>query len=183
MTKNPLLWKFVLIGAVIAAAIFSGFPPEDKINLGLDLQGGLHILLKVDTSSAVKNEIDNRVNYLGNALTERNLAGTTVPDYASGTIELRGTDPARETEIRELIENYVGRWDIQKTSAGGWRFSIPARYKAEIERAAVTGSVETIRNRIDALGVSEPVIAASQPYIGRWNTLDSTSNWEKGRII
>jgi preprotein translocase subunit SecD len=159
MTKNPLLWKFVLIGAVIAAAVFAAYPPADKINLGLDLQGGLHILLKVDTSSAVKYEIDNRVTYLGNALTEKNLAGTPVPDYASGTIELRGTDPARETEIRDLIEDYVGRWDIKKTSPGTWRFSIPARYKTEIERNAVTGTVETIRNRIDALGVSEPVIA------------------------
>ncbi len=70
MRGNPLLWKFILIGAVIAVAVLAGYPPEDKINLGLDLQGGLHILLKVDTSSAVKNEIDNRVNYLGNALTE-----------------------------------------------------------------------------------------------------------------
>ena len=159
MSRNPLLWKFILIGAVIAAAVLAGYPPEDKINLGLDLQGGLHILLKVDTSSAVKNEIDNRVNYLGNALTEKNLAGATSPDYASGAIELKGTDPARDSEIRELIENNVGQWDIEMTSPGAWRASIPASYKTQIERSAVTGSVETIRNRIDALGVSEPVIA------------------------
>ena len=159
MSKNPLLWKFILIGVVVAAAAFAGFPPEEKINLGLDLQGGLHILLKVDTASAVKFELDNRVNYLGNALTEKNLAGATSPDYASGSIELRGTDPARDSEIRELIDNFVGSWDVQKTAPGSWRATIPSRFKAEIERSAVTGSVETIRNRIDALGVSEPVIA------------------------
>ncbi len=159
MSKNPLLWKFILIAAVIGAAVFAGYPPGDKIDLGLDLQGGLHILLKVDTSSAVKNEIDNRVTYLGNALREKNLVGSTSPDYASAAIVLSGTDPARESEIRELIEDYVGLWDSQKTGPGAWRFTIPARFKAEIERGAVTGSVETIRNRIDALGVSEPIIA------------------------
>jgi len=159
MTSNSLLWKFLLIGAVIAASIFASYPPEDKINLGLDLQGGLHILLRVDTASAVKNEMDNRVNYLGNALEKKNLAGTPVPDYAAGTIELRGTDPARETEVRKVVDENFGRWDVQKASPGTWRFTIPSRYKAEIERSAVTGSLETLRNRIDALGVSEPVIA------------------------
>ena len=159
MNSNPLLWKFLLIGAVIAGAIFAGYPPEDKINLGLDLQGGLHILYKVDTASAVKFEMDNRVTSFGQALKKEGLAGTPVPDVAAGTIELRGTDPARETEIKKLIDDYVGRWDSEKTGPGSWRFTIPSRYRAEIEREAVTSSIETMRNRIDALGVSEPVIA------------------------
>ena len=159
MTGNSLLWKFILIAVVIGVAVVAGYPPEDKIDLGLDLQGGLHILLKVDTSSAVKNEIDNRVTYLGNALTDKNLVGTTSPEYDSASITLTGADPARETEVREVIEDYIGLWDVQKTGPGAWRFTIPPRFKAEIERNSVTGSVETIRNRIDALGVSEPIIA------------------------
>jgi len=159
MTSKALLWKFVFIGVVIAASIFASYPPEDKINLGLDLQGGLHILLKVDTESAVKYEMDNRVTLLGNALGDKNLAGSPVPDYAAGTIELRGTGPARETEVRQVIDDYVGRWDVRKVSPGTWRFTIPARDRAQIERSAMTGSLDTLRNRIDALGVSEPVVA------------------------
>ena len=159
MTSKVLLWKFILIGVVIAASIIVSYPPKDKVNLGLDLQGGLHILLKVDTSSAVKNEMDNRVTYLGNAMSEKGLVGSPVPDYATGTIELRGTDPARATEVRQLIDDYVGLWDVSKVSAGVWKFTIPPRYRDEIERNAVTGSVETLRNRVDELGVSEPVIS------------------------
>ena len=101
MSSNPLLWKFILIAAVIGTAVFAGYPPADKINLGLDLQGGLHILYKVDTASAVKYEMDARVTSFGQTLGERNLAGTPVPDVAAGTIELRGADPAREDRRRD----------------------------------------------------------------------------------
>ncbi len=159
MTTKPLLWKFVLIGMVIAAAVFAGYPPEDKINLGLDLQGGLHILYKVDTASAVKYEMDARVTSFGQALGDKGLAGTPVPDVATGTIELRGTDPARETEVRALVEDWFGEWDAQRVSPGLWRFTIPAAYRSQIERDSVTSSIETMRNRIDALGVAEPIIA------------------------
>ena len=160
MPQSPLIWKFVVIGAIIGAAFFFSFPPKDKVNLGLDLQGGMHILLKVDTSSAVKNEMDNRVTYLGNALTKENLTyGSLVPDVAAGRIDLQGTDPAERERVRKIIDDHVGQWDVSETSAGSYRFIIPARYRAEIERGAVTGSLQTIRKRIDALGVSEPMIS------------------------
>jgi preprotein translocase subunit SecD len=159
MTQPSLLWKFVLIAVVIGASVYFSYPPEEKVDLGLDLQGGLHIVLRVDTSSAVKNEMDNRVTYMGNAFTERGLAyASLVPDVAAGSIILRGTDPMQEQQVRELIEDFIGQWDISETGAGSWRFKIPPRYREEIERGAVTGSLETLRNRVDALGVSEPVI-------------------------
>ena len=49
MSNNPLAMKFLLILGVVAAAAFFAFPPQERINLGLDLRGGAHILMQVDT--------------------------------------------------------------------------------------------------------------------------------------
>ncbi|MEE8184216.1 MAG: protein translocase subunit SecD, partial [Acidobacteriota bacterium] len=53
-----LRWKFVLILAVIGFAVWSAYPLRDKIKLGLDLRGGIHLVMRVHTDDAVKAELD-----------------------------------------------------------------------------------------------------------------------------
>ena len=89
MSNNPLLWKIVLIVVVVAGALFSAYPPEDKINLGLDLRGGLHILMQVETGTALKYELDLTTARLGQALKERNISyASIVPTEATATFDL-----------------------------------------------------------------------------------------------
>ena len=94
MSNNPLLWKIVLILVVIGGALFSAYPPEDKINLGLDLRGGLHILMQVETGTAVKYELDITTARLGQALKERNISYSSIFPTEAAALEIRGTDPA-----------------------------------------------------------------------------------------
>ena len=156
--NNGLLWKFILIGAVVAAALFVSVPPEEKVDLGLDLQGGLHIVLQVDTSSAVKYELDAVQSYVGNRLKKDSLSYASIIPTDETTIEVRGTDPASNAAVEEALGEVVSQWDISSPKAGTWRLRMPADYAEVVKRNAVLGTLETMRNRIDALGVSEPVI-------------------------
>ena len=98
MSRNPLLWKFVLILVVVVLAAFAFYPPEEKINLGLDLRGGAHILMEGDTDATLKWEMDAIQSRVGQALTQREIPYASVVSSGPGTLEVRGTDPARSSD-------------------------------------------------------------------------------------
>lgn len=160
MSKNPLLWKLALILAVVGLALLASIPPKDKINLGLDLRGGLHILMQVDTDSATKYELDLRQSRLGNAFKETagGLVYSSIVPVDSTTLEIRGTDPARRSEIRETIDRVLGQWNVQSLGGGDFRITMPSQVAAGIRTSAVDTTLDRLRNRIDSLGVSEPLV-------------------------
>ena len=69
--SNSIMWKVGLIVGVIALSVWLFYPPKDTISLGLDLQGGSHLVLQVETSAAVKSEIDLAINRIGQMLKEK----------------------------------------------------------------------------------------------------------------
>ena len=73
MTKN-LKWKVILIIAIIAFAIQLAYPPSEKIDLGLDLQGGMHLVLEVDTTDLPdldkKDAVDRALEVIRNRIDE-----------------------------------------------------------------------------------------------------------------
>jgi preprotein translocase subunit SecD len=158
MSKNPLLWKIVLILAVIVAAFFFGYPPGKRINYGLDLQGGLHIVMQVETGAALKYELDLTQSRLGQALKDENVAFDSILPTSNTVVELRGTDSERRTQVREILDRLVGAWDVQNLGGGNWRISMPANFRAAAETRAIETTLSTLRKRIDALGVAEPVV-------------------------
>ena len=153
--SKPLAWKLVLIAVVVLAAVAFSFPPRDRINLGLDLRGGSHILMQVDVESAVRYETDRVVTSLGQLLKADGLPYGAIVAPQPGTIEVRGTDPARRTELRERLDRVVRSWEASETGAGEWRATMPAEYRSAVEVEAVERTLQTIGRRIDSLGVSE----------------------------
>jgi len=158
MSKSPLLWKLLFIVAVVGIAAWSAFPPEEKINLGLDLQGGAHILMQVDAGEAVKFVTNNVVTRLGQGLKDKNFAYDSILPVSEGAIEIRGTDPALGREVRAQLDTQIGVWSIHDLSGGDWRIEMPVDRQAQIRVEAVGTTIEAIRRRIDAIGVSEPSI-------------------------
>ena len=77
MMKN-LRWRVGLTVAVIALAIWAFYPPEQKINLGLDLKGGVHLVLKVQTDDAVRIETETTSERVRDALTRAGVAFTNI---------------------------------------------------------------------------------------------------------
>ena len=155
MAKD-VMWKLALIFGVLALALF--FIWWRPINLGLDLRGGSHIVMQVETQSAVKYEIDLTISRLGQYLKEKGLSYGSISSPEAGAIEIRGTDPSRRSEVRRVLDDYVGQWEIRDLGSGGWRVTMPLQVRNVIETNAVDTTLTTIRNRIDELGVREPIV-------------------------
>ncbi|HXV76436.1 MAG TPA: protein translocase subunit SecD [Candidatus Polarisedimenticolaceae bacterium] len=161
MSNSPLFWKFALILAVVAAAAAFCFPPQDRINLGLDLKGGAHILMQVDTDSAIKFEMDRLQNSLGQRFKSEGIGYEAILPAGEATLEIRGTSEGQRAQVRDELNQFVGGWDHESVGQGTWRLTMPGAYRSQVEVEAVDTTLATIRRRIDSLGVSDPTIQKS----------------------
>ena len=157
MPKN-ITWKLALIAGAVGLSVWLFYPPKDKISLGLDLQGGSHLLLQVETSAAVKSESDLAINRIGQLLKERNIPYASVAASADGAgVDLKGTDPARASDVREIFETIAPGWSVTP-SGPDWTARIPDALRRQIEATSVDTTLTVLRQRIDELGVKERVI-------------------------
>jgi preprotein translocase subunit SecD len=137
------------------------FLPQETLRLGLDLQGGTHLVLEVKVEKAIENALDRVRGELVNLFRERGVSGATVEKAAGGQLRLKV--PAAEAErVRGFLTSDFPNLVIvnTQTSAGATEFALSLS-KDELRSLrdyAVDQSLETIRNRIDQLGVSEPTI-------------------------
>jgi len=155
--QRKLMWRWVLIGVVTAAAIFFMWPTDKKIHLGLDLRGGIHLVLQVNTQDAVRAEVDDAMERVRGDLTEKGFAPAALQRLSEGDgFELR---PAANTPAKTLDKVIDDRLLEFKVDRG---VGLTATLRPEVTRAikdmAVRQGLETIRNRIDQFGVAEPLI-------------------------
>lgn len=162
-------WRLVIIGAVILAAIIHILPtlrptlwPYKKINLGLDLMGGMHLILEVDTVKAVENTIERLTHEVRRTLRKNRVR-------LAGIDRVEGTKIGLEIKDTESIDNFKKILDkelkdlriISQSMEGGFYkviMNLPDKETDRINRMAADQALETIRNRIDQFGVSEPDI-------------------------
>jgi preprotein translocase subunit SecD len=142
-------------------AWWPSFFPQEKIRLGLDLQGGTHLVLEVRVDKAVENAIDRLRGELINLLRERGVSGAGLNKTEGGQLQLKA--PATETErVRGFLKSDFPNLEIVNTQTAGGTTEFVLTLSKEEQRSlrdyAVDQSLETIRNRIDQLGVSEPTI-------------------------
>ena len=175
--KTNLKNKVALIVAVLAFCIFgiigvpSGFSGKalmdsigNRIHLGLDLRGGAHLILQVVVSEAVSAETDNTVGRIQQDLKAANLSFTQVykPDPAKPTvIRLEGTAQASSSAVRSTLESSKCSNEYDLTGGGAdntWALTMKPSIEKALEEKTVQQAIETIRDRVDTLGVSEPII-------------------------
>jgi preprotein translocase subunit SecD len=133
-----------------------------KIQLGLDLQGGMHLIMEVDTEKAMESTMERLANNLKESLMARKIKFRNVERTGGTLISLDlPTTEARSAFEKILTDQYP---DLEVKSSeiieGRERVVLQAREKrvADMRRAALEQSVETIRNRVDQFGVTEPEI-------------------------
>jgi preprotein translocase subunit SecD len=161
--------RLVIVAAVLIAAVLYCIPtfkpelwPHKKINLGLDLQGGMHLVLQVDTAKAVESSMERNLQELRD-LARKNqiqLAGLQRTGIGRIDVTLQGREnidkfkALLEKELRDLKVNAQSP-DPETYSAA---LELPSNEAERIRKLAVDQALETIRNRIDQFGVSEPDI-------------------------
>src|SRR6266404_1572820 len=174
MNKN-LGWKLGLVFATLLFFLFGifGIPKgfsgrslltslQDRIHLGLDLKGGTHLILQVQVNDAVNGDSDRAVDRLKEDLRTRKINYTeiTKPDPANAPdqIVLKGVPPESSSDLRNIVSDRLPEYDLRSGAENTWILSMKPQYMADLKNRAVTQAIETIRNRIDQLGVSEPII-------------------------
>ena len=131
---------------------------KNGIRLGLDLKGGIHLVLQVQTDDALKIEADEAMARLNEQNKDQTLnlgAITRTGPAAFNVVVNASTDTDK---LNDAIKRYTPGWQYARQGTT-WAFSLGGPARKTISEEAVQQAVETIRNRIDQFGVSEPVIA------------------------
>src|SRR5271154_1964669 len=174
MNKN-LTWKLLVIVGILLvflAGIF-GIPKEwsgrgilasitDRIHLGLDLRGGTHLILQVQVNDAVNVDSDNAIARLKEDMRTRKINYADIvkadPVNHPEAIVVKGIAPEQTSDFKSIISDRLPDYDATSGAENSWTVAMKAQSLKDLKDRAVTQAIETIRNRIDQLGVSEPVI-------------------------
>ena len=136
--------------------------PKEKIHLGLDLQGGMHLVLEVEADKAVENTLDRFASEVKDTLREQHIAFNSVNKLTNNDIEIKLPGADQQNEVKQLLEKNFPtlKWTTSESTAEGIRIllALPDTEIQRIKSQAVAQGLETIRNRIDQFGVSEPDI-------------------------
>lgn len=141
-----------------------------KIALGLDLQGGLHLVYEVQVDKAVSDKADRLAaqieEKLAKAIKKQNAAKVTREgDGAESKLHVNFQNKADARKLDGAFEREFGKYitrDGQNDQTGEVTYRIDADYIDELRGYAVSQGVETIKNRVDKLGVTEPVVQRKQ---------------------
>jgi protein-export membrane protein SecD len=173
-------WKLILVVlAVVLGGLFSlpnalptgglpGWLPQQRLNLGLDLQGGSYLLLEVDTAALRRERLNNLLEEIRATLRSERLAYTGL-QLRGSTVTVRITAPGQVDRAIEAIEalggggaGAVAGAPRSLSVASGADQTVRAVFSEDAlvaaEQAAVQDSIEVIRNRVDELGTREPSI-------------------------
>ncbi|HET7103413.1 MAG TPA: protein translocase subunit SecD [Terracidiphilus sp.] len=134
-----------------------------RIHLGLDLRGGVHLILQVVVSEAVSAETDNAVARIQQDLKKANVTFSQIykPDPKQPQIiRIEGTNPTQSGTVRSVLDDkYSSEYDVAGGgSTGIYTLTMKPPVLKSLEEKTVAQAIETIRDRVDTLGVSEPVI-------------------------
>ncbi len=171
--KNPGLFyrTLLVVGLVLAALVFLlpsllgkrpfGLFPDSRVRLGLDLQGGTHLILSVDVDKAVQNSLEMNAEQLRRELRKAGVQVSGVSRPSGAEIQVSFPSEGREKFIG-VVENEFPNLHLgeSRTEDGVvvQTIAMTREEAARIRTAAVDQSLETIRNRIDQFGVAEPII-------------------------
>jgi len=128
--------------------------------LGLDLRGGVHFLLQVDMDSAIQRQIQNSVDVIRSALREERIRYRRIVANEDGTILADIRNPEQREEAAEILEQDFQEFEIENaaTDEGALLISLHSERIDEIREAALEQNRVALRNRVDQLGVAEPIV-------------------------
>jgi preprotein translocase subunit SecD len=156
MAKN-LRWKLLIILGVIALSVYAFYPPDQKVRLGLDLKGGVHLVLRVQTDDALRIETETTADRLREQLRTSKVPGT-VAIASTSQFRVEGIPPDQDAAFRQLLTDIELVYD-RTSGAGSYTFTIKPNIARQLRDEAVTQALQTIERRVNELGVAEPIVA------------------------
>jgi preprotein translocase subunit SecD len=174
MNKN-LLWKLVIIFAALLVCLYGifGIPQSfsgsgllaamtNRIRLGLDLRGGTHLILQVQVNDAINVDAQNAIETLKEQLNKRKIAFADIsqpdPQNNPDKIVLKGVSADARKDLLQIANDSLPEYNVTSGPDNSWEVAMKPQILSDLKNKAVTQAIETIRNRIDSLGVTEPTI-------------------------
>jgi len=170
-----LKWKFVLILLVLLVCIFGVIglpnPPTslsqlknnlaNRIQLGLDLKGGSHLVLQVQLEEAIAQHCDETVDELKNQLRAKNIGVGEIREIDDTHILVRDVESTSAGAFRDLVNSQFTDWTMAAAAGetSGYELTMKPSVIADIRQTTMNQTLETITRRINALGLTEPTIA------------------------
>ncbi|MDX8387608.1 MAG: protein translocase subunit SecD [Ghiorsea sp.] len=162
-------WKYwliltVLIGAVMGTtpnltSVPSWWPASmsQPLNLGLDLKGGIHLVVDVDIDKVITQQVSDNINAIRRSLRDEKIRYKKLDSNATQvTVTLKKVEDADKAE-KALKSTLIG-YEMSQPEADTFVFTITESEAKEIKSYAIEQTIEVIRRRVDALGTTEPVI-------------------------
>jgi len=155
------LWvRCSVVAVVLAVSLWYLYPPRKSINLGLDLQGGIHLVLGVDVDKYVTSQTERAAEDLKSGLERKGVAVKRVVREGLSTIVLELANTTNWNDALTVAAEFSAFEVAQRDDKAG-RFTLAMRERqvTQLRDDAVRQGLETIRNRIDQFGVAEATIA------------------------
>ncbi|PYN77074.1 MAG: protein translocase subunit SecD [Candidatus Rokuibacteriota bacterium] len=151
--------RVALVAVVVAVSIWYLYPPKKTINLGLDLQGGIHLMLGVEADKHVASQTDRAAEDLKSALERKGIGVRRIAREGDTTIQVELANPQSWNDVLTVVSEFSAFERREEDQAAG-RFKLVATQRRinQLRDDAVRQGLETIRNRIDQFGVAEPTI-------------------------
>jgi preprotein translocase subunit SecD len=163
--RRELRVRAVLYGSFLLACIVAFWPPYErdgqpgKIKLGLDLRGGIHLVLQVVTDDALNAVVDDAVQTVREQATRKGIVFTSAQRVDARSFSVEGVEPARVKDVRDLLRDFFrDGWDIREPGEGRFLAQMTDNFVRQIKERTVKEAIKTLERRVNQLGVAEPVI-------------------------
>jgi len=152
---KSLKFRIILVLAVLLGAIYVSL--TKRVNLGLDLKGGTHLVLQIDVNKALEDEINTAVREIENTLSKENIPIISVKIQGK-TARITLLEKDSVEKVAKIVKSdYKDMFNVS-TEGKTVVLKLKNSYVAKETDRLAEQALETIRNRVDELGVAEPVI-------------------------
>ncbi|HSD67140.1 MAG TPA: protein translocase subunit SecD [Vicinamibacteria bacterium] len=166
--RPELRWKAIGYGSFLLACAVAIWPPYERqgvpgrIHLGLDLRGGIHLVLQVVVEDALNATVDDAVTTTRDQATRKGIQYGAVQRASPTSFSVEGTEPARVKDMRDLLRDFFRTgWEVREAGEGKFAVQMTDLFQRQLKDQTVQEAIRTLERRVNALGVTEPVIAAT----------------------
>src|SRR5438270_216876 len=162
MLRGNLLLKVGLIVAILVIFTVAIIPTKsnpEPIRRGLDLKGGIHLVMRVNVGDAIRLETDQAMESLKAQSAKNNLPLPVSKRTDDAMFVAAPPAGVSTTEYEKLAKDFLPTFELSRTPEGAMQFHMKPAAMTTLERDTIAQSVETIDNRVNALGVTEPLVA------------------------
>jgi preprotein translocase subunit SecD len=164
--RRELRVRGTLYASFLIACAVAVWPPYDvpgqtgKIRLGLDLKGGIHLVLQVVTDDALVATVDDAVQTARDQATRKGIVFSGAQRLTPTSFSMDGVEPARVKDVQDILRDFLREgWDIRQPAEGRFLVKMTDPFARQIKERTVKEEIRTLERRVNELGVAEPIIA------------------------